>query len=366
VYGRVDNETVGIVTDASFSIDGSPSVSFTAVTSSTVIHNKQFYASRPLNSGQHTLTVSNSGDSPVWVDYILVRGATTAASEVPSTNSSSLSHHRLLVIIGLVVGSVVGISLLIAMMIFLYRRSAFKRPKRPKNGREGSPPDPDPATDFDDTAVPHRPRFIPQGSIFSLSKTTDSSELYPLAHKRLPFSQTSSTYDSSTFSESEVGYHDENFVGHSPQPGPSREGSYMSIPHSTQPGHRSYGSESSLLRSAIPSQDMSHTIDTQGPTPPAPESVTTGGTGPGYGRSPRRRSTINVSGDHLSAADLKRQQSHLYILSVEGMTSEPVVHTDSGIRLRSNMGDHAGGGIHLPSTQNPELETELPPLYSAE
>ncbi|KIK56169.1 hypothetical protein GYMLUDRAFT_826941 [Collybiopsis luxurians FD-317 M1] len=111
VYGRVDNASVGVV-DASFSVDGAPSVPFTAVTSNNVVHNKQFFASRTLNPGQHTLIVNNTGDNPVWVDYVLVRGQTSIGGAAPAANTSGSSHLRLDIVIASVVGGVVGIALL--------------------------------------------------------------------------------------------------------------------------------------------------------------------------------------------------------------------------------------------------------------
>jgi len=59
--------------------------------------------------------------------------------------------------------------------------------------------------------------------------------------------------------------------------------------------------------------------------------------------------------EDLSVEDLERRQDHLLILSVEGMTTAPLVHTDSGIRLYSA----------APSL-DPEYRPELPPLYTAQ
>ncbi|KAJ3742977.1 hypothetical protein DFH05DRAFT_1279864 [Lentinula detonsa] len=136
VFGRVDNTSIGEITDSSFSVDSAPSVSFTAVTSSNVVHNKQFYASRTLDPGQHRLTVQNTGIIPLWVDYILVRGQTTLGDTPLSSKSSHSGGHDISIIVGSTVGGVCGILLLIGITILLYRHR-YKIPliqnKRQKN-----------------------------------------------------------------------------------------------------------------------------------------------------------------------------------------------------------------------------------------
>ncbi|KAJ3891439.1 hypothetical protein GG344DRAFT_65425 [Lentinula edodes] len=137
VFGRVDNASIGEITEASFSVDGAPSVSFTAVTASNAVHNKQFYASRPLDTGQHQLAVSNTGNIPLWIDYILVRGQTTISNAAPSKVTGTSHHHNISVIVGSIVGGVCGIFLLFGI-ILLYRH--FKRPKSVTRQHEDSPP----------------------------------------------------------------------------------------------------------------------------------------------------------------------------------------------------------------------------------
>ncbi|KAJ4484318.1 hypothetical protein C8J55DRAFT_40411 [Lentinula edodes] len=136
VFGRVDNASIGEITEASFSVDGAPSVSFTAVTASNAVHNKQFYASRSLNTGQHQLAVSNTGDIPLWIDYILVRGQTTINAAPPEVTGTS-HRHNISVIVGSVAGGVCGILLLFGIILFFRH---FKRPKNVARQHENSPP----------------------------------------------------------------------------------------------------------------------------------------------------------------------------------------------------------------------------------
>ncbi|KAF5381920.1 hypothetical protein D9757_007578 [Collybiopsis confluens] len=365
VYGRVDNATAGAITDASFSVDGAPSVSFTAVTTSVLVHNKQFFSSRPLSSGQHTLTVSNKGGIPLWVDYILVRGQTDVGSTPLPASTSGSSHHPLGIIVGSIVGA--GLILLIGIAIFLFRRRSLPFfPSRPKNHRPKSPP-PAQALNLNDALPRHRPKFIPQDVPSSVSDMTHSSvELHSFPYRRLPHSQAPSTYDLSvaddSFATSDITYHDEDYLGHTEQPQLSREGSYATLPspYSIRQGHRSYRSESSAPRSVAPYSGYSvHTEE--GPrayvASVTEHSSVRNSSNSGYGFSsvpPRRirRSTVTnptTEEENISVAELKRRQGEVYVLSVAGMHSEPVVHTDSGIRLR-----------------DPEFEPELPPMYTAE
>jgi hypothetical protein len=119
VYGQVAN-TTGQVTEASFSVDGSPPVPFTAITSGILVPNKQLYASRPLNAGQHKLSFSNMGNTPVSVDYILVRGSTSVVAQTPG-NSSSPHHHSIYVLVGSIVGGLCAALILVALLVFLIR-----------------------------------------------------------------------------------------------------------------------------------------------------------------------------------------------------------------------------------------------------
>lgn len=151
VYGVVDNATAGEVTEASFSVDGSPAVAYTTVTSNNILHNTQFFASRPLNQGQHKLTVTNTGGFPVWVDYLVVRGQTTVGASMPTTNNSasSLHRHQIYLIVGIAVGSVCGIILILALITFLYRNRQTlpfisQRPKQHDTRQRDSGPHPGP------------------------------------------------------------------------------------------------------------------------------------------------------------------------------------------------------------------------------
>ncbi|KAJ3937693.1 MAG: hypothetical protein NXY57DRAFT_1080170 [Lentinula lateritia] len=376
VFGRVDNASIGEITEASFSVDKAPSVSFTAVTASNAVHNKQFYASRPLDTGQHQLAVSNTGNIPLWIDYILVRGQTTISNAAPSKVTGTSHHHNISVIVGSIVGGVCG-TLLLFGIILLYRH--FKRPKSVTRKDEDSLP---PGAvgksilkdltsiimakfttpDLADVVVPHRPQFVHHTSS-SLSKASSiSEEQRILTRRQLPLPPPQSIYDASA---PEFGYRDVHDLQSYLQPDLTHEGSYISLPnpYSTHHSHRSY-SESSVSRSVTPSHTIHSTSFVQSDATPFVSSVNPTSedflpsevSGYGFSFTPTRQIQRTIPADGESYSDIKQQQRQFFILSVDGMTASPLVHTDSGIRL-----------LHRPRNNvYPELQPELPPMYTVE
>ncbi|KAJ3811962.1 hypothetical protein EV368DRAFT_82060 [Lentinula lateritia] len=359
VFGRVDNASIGEITEASFSVDGAPSVSFTAVTASNAVHNKQFYVSRPLDTGQHQLAVSNTGIIPLWIDYILVRGQTTISNAATSEVTGTSHRHNISVIVGSVVGGVCGTLLLFAI-ILLYRH--FKRPKSVTHQHEDSP---HPGTvDLADVVVPHRPQFVHHTSS-SLSKASSiSEEQRILTRRQLPLPPPQSIHDASA---SEFGYRDVHDLQSYLQPDLAHEGSYISLPnpYSTRHSHRSY-SESSVSRSVTPSHTIHSTSFVHSDATPFVSSVNPTSedflpsevSGYGFSFTPTRQipRTTPADGEFSSDSDIKQRQGQFFVLSVDGMTASPLVHTDSGIRL-----------LHRPRNNvYSELQPELPPMYTVE
>ncbi|KAJ4481028.1 hypothetical protein J3R30DRAFT_3732803 [Lentinula aciculospora] len=370
VFGRVDNASVGEITDASFSVDGAASVSFTAVTASNVVHNKQFYASRTLNPGQHSLAVHNTGNIPLWVDYILVRGQSTMGNATSFNSGTGSSHrHEVSVIIGSVVGGVSGILLLIGFAILCKRRSRFEisltnSPRNVIHQHDESPPSETLVSDSDNDLLHHRPQFIAHHTSSSFSTTgTISKEQGSPARRPLPLPPAQKNFNFSMPSSeaAEFGYHD---IDHVELPQLSREGSYSSLPnpYSIRHEHRSY-SESSATHSVTASPTMRSTSLAHINTTPLLTDTTSenlslaGGAGYGFSFVPTRHIQRNAAVDDegLSDADIKERQGQFFVLSVEGMTASPLVHTDSGFRS------------HTPqSNADPELQPELPPMYTLE
>lgn len=82
---------------SSYVVDHSNPVNFTAPISSSVLYNQQWYASPPLDDGQHTITVkavSVNSDAVFWFDYLEYVGSldpnTTSQSLTPGTSNSAL------------------------------------------------------------------------------------------------------------------------------------------------------------------------------------------------------------------------------------------------------------------------------------
>ncbi|KAE9406112.1 hypothetical protein BT96DRAFT_281513 [Gymnopus androsaceus JB14] len=288
---------------------------------------------------------------------------------MPANNSNSLNRHQISVIVGSVVGGVCGIILLVALAVLLYRKrqtipSLSKRPKKDARHHDVDPP-PGPI-DFE----PHRPKFTAYDSGSSLLKAANSSvEMHSLARGRQPYSSDSSPCGTPRSSNrpleaSEEGYRDEEiYVGQSVQL--TREGTYNTLPNPYSiRNSQSYRSESSHTHSVDPNVTLysssnmhAHMDETQRLTKTPSESSAAIGTSDGYGYTftpvhrMRRIANMDASDeDNLSVAELKRRQSQLFLLSVDGMAALPLVHTDSGLRMHSH----------------PEAQAELPPVYSAE
>lgn len=216
----------------------------------------------------------------------------------------------------------------------------------------------------------HHPKFVPYDSS-SFSKFADSSvELHPLAYRQVgeqsPYSSPASTHRQlQAPSEHGYGYHDvEIHGGHAVNL--SREASYNSLPNPYSViSNGSYRSGSpqnlSIDRSrTVYSSSTVHAETAQRVLSKTPSESSAGvGTSDGYGFNftpsrQMRRVVANMNDDeeNMSVAELKRSQSQLFLLSVDGMASLPLVHTDSGLRLHS--------------LQDPEAQPELPPLYTEE
>ncbi|KAJ7482280.1 hypothetical protein B0H11DRAFT_1217445 [Mycena galericulata] len=121
VYGRIGNDSAGVATQASFSIDGSPPTVFSAPYQNTISYNEPLYQSDTLQQGQHTL-VTTSQSGTVWVDYLLLKpNPSTDTTPTPTPQHSSVS-------IGEIAGVAVG-ALVLAVgiaMVVIFRRRLFK------------------------------------------------------------------------------------------------------------------------------------------------------------------------------------------------------------------------------------------------
>ncbi|KAJ3986943.1 hypothetical protein F5890DRAFT_1551799 [Lentinula detonsa] len=370
VFGRVDNTSIGEITDSSFSVDSAPSVSFTAVTSSNVVHNKQFYASRTLDPGQHRLIVQNTGIIPLWVDYILVRGQTDLGDTPLSSKSSHSGGHDISIIVGSTVGGVCGILLLIGITILLYRHRykilliQNKRQENKVHQHDSSSPVRAVGIDLDsEVVVPHHPQFRAHHPSSSFSKPGSVFELErrSLTRRQLPLPpQDINDTTVSEFEVSELVYDEMYHVERRLHDQLSHEGSYISLPnpYSTRHSHRSY-SQSSATHSVNPSHTVHSTSCAYTDvTPPFTNAMSDNFSSNGYGFSfiPTHHIPPSLAhDDNLSDADTKQRQGQFFVLSVDGMTASPLVHTDSGLRLHNSRND-----------VDPELQPELPPVYTVE
>ncbi|KAJ3727702.1 hypothetical protein C8R42DRAFT_656282 [Lentinula raphanica] len=368
VFGRLDNTSIGQITDSIFSVDGTSPVTFTAVTSSNIAHNKQLYASRTLNQGQHRLTVNNTGSLPLWVDYILVRGQTTTGNTQIANNTGNSHAHTLSVLVGSVVGGICGILLIITITILLYRRrykfSFIKRFENKSGQQDYSSTD---KADMDEIMVPHRPQFRAHQASSSLSKASSvyESEQRSLTHRQPPLLSSQDAYDTSISGSdaSESGYNEVTHFEERLHPQSSYEASYISMPnpYSTRHSHRSY-SESSVAYYSVAADDSDMRSSSYAHTsamPPLTNTPSENMSSNGYGFNfipTRHLQSATVHEDQSSEADIKQRQGQFFVLSVDGLTASPLVHTDSGIRLHDS--PRHGSGSHS--------QPELPPVYTEE
>ncbi|KAJ6619044.1 hypothetical protein B0H10DRAFT_2027394 [Mycena sp. CBHHK59/15] len=128
VHGRIGNDTVGVATQASFSVDGSTPVVFSAPYQSSISYNQPLFRSD---------TLDKESMSPVllWFDYLLFQPASSAANvTVPSApHSGSVTAGE---IAGIIVGGllvVVGIALLVVFRRRLFKRRHYPVLSRPLN-----------------------------------------------------------------------------------------------------------------------------------------------------------------------------------------------------------------------------------------
>ncbi|KAF9264551.1 hypothetical protein L218DRAFT_227895 [Marasmius fiardii PR-910] len=102
VYGRVDN--VSAVVQASFTVDGERLSSFGAGSQNSITYNIEFFKNSSLTPGEHTLVVSCLADGPFWLDYILLR----SSPQDPPHRAGTIP-------LGAVIGSVIGVLCLIGI-----------------------------------------------------------------------------------------------------------------------------------------------------------------------------------------------------------------------------------------------------------
>ncbi|KAJ7439085.1 hypothetical protein FB451DRAFT_157305 [Mycena latifolia] len=89
-YGDINEGSAGDVLNASFSIDGGPSVSFVPPPqASGVTNNNLYYSSGDLNPGTHTLVVTAENAHTVWADYWLVKPNPASFTSTAAPRSSS-------------------------------------------------------------------------------------------------------------------------------------------------------------------------------------------------------------------------------------------------------------------------------------
>ncbi|KAJ7777508.1 hypothetical protein DFH07DRAFT_951152 [Mycena maculata] len=155
VYGRIGNDSVGVATQASFSIDGASPLVFSTPYQSSVSYNQPLFQSDSFEPGQHTL-VATSQSGTVWVDYLLLQPD-------PSTvNTTLTSTHHSSVDIGEITGVALGALVLavgIAMLV-IFRRRLFKGhyPRTAARSRPSSrPPDINVSHDRDAASSHHIP-----------------------------------------------------------------------------------------------------------------------------------------------------------------------------------------------------------------
>ncbi|KAJ7145838.1 hypothetical protein C8R44DRAFT_723730 [Mycena epipterygia] len=121
VHGRIGNDSAGIATQASFSLDGSSPVVFSTAYQNTISYNQPLFQSDSLEKGKHTL-VATAQSGTVWVDYLLLQPG-------PSTDSTTLtSPHHSSVNVGEIAGIALGAFFLavgIALSV-IFRRRLFK------------------------------------------------------------------------------------------------------------------------------------------------------------------------------------------------------------------------------------------------
>ncbi|KAJ7079558.1 hypothetical protein B0H15DRAFT_497727 [Mycena belliarum] len=120
VHGRIGNDTQGIATQASFSLDSTPVV-FSTPYQSTISYNQALFQSNVLAQGKHTL-VGTPQSGTLWVDYLILRPN-------PSTdNVTTTSPRHSSANIGEIAGAVLGALLLVVGITFvvIFRRRLFK------------------------------------------------------------------------------------------------------------------------------------------------------------------------------------------------------------------------------------------------
>ncbi|KAJ7879654.1 hypothetical protein B0H13DRAFT_2667882 [Mycena leptocephala] len=144
-YGGINEGSAGDVLNASFSIDGGPSVFFVpAPQASSIATNSLYYSSGNLKPGTHTLVVTAENARTVWADYWLVKpnpasftssftspsasGSSTSASSLSATTAPKPKHTA--AIAGSVVAGVVLLFLLLGAL-FVRRRHQRKIQRQP-------------------------------------------------------------------------------------------------------------------------------------------------------------------------------------------------------------------------------------------
>jgi hypothetical protein len=143
-YGGINEGSAGDVLNASFSIDGGPSVFFVpAPQASSIATNSLYYSSGNLKPGTHTLVVTAENARTVWADYWLVKpnpasftspsasGSSTSSSSPSATTAPKPKHTA--AIVGSVVAGVVLLFLLLGAL-FVRRRHQRKIQRQPIDG----------------------------------------------------------------------------------------------------------------------------------------------------------------------------------------------------------------------------------------
>ncbi|KAJ7439101.1 hypothetical protein FB451DRAFT_1378067 [Mycena latifolia] len=147
-YGGINNGSAGNVLQASFSIDGGPSVVFVpGQQPASVTTNNLYYSSGDLKAGTHTLVVTAENGHTVWADYWLVTpnpatsasasgtgSSTSTSSTSTSTTPAPAKKTNTAAIAASVVAVVVVLLLLLTAAFFMLRRHRRKREEAEREG----------------------------------------------------------------------------------------------------------------------------------------------------------------------------------------------------------------------------------------
>ncbi|KAJ7279032.1 hypothetical protein C8J57DRAFT_152675 [Mycena rebaudengoi] len=125
VRGRIGNDSVGASTQASFSIDGSTPVVFSAPYQNSVSYNQQLFKSDSLNKSTHTLVATAmSSLMPLYVDYLLVQPG-PSTSDIPV----SPAHHSGFPVVGIAAVAAGGFVLALGIAVVVFFRKRLFKPR---------------------------------------------------------------------------------------------------------------------------------------------------------------------------------------------------------------------------------------------